>query len=68
MYITQNKRNTQIRNQYNEDDEPTMRYKDEKQEYWSLNQNKSVFESAYPGGINTAESVFDRKAIFKTNF
>lgn len=65
--IRQNKINNQKKNQYNEDGEPTMRYQDEVREYWTLNRNKSVFESRFQEGINTAESVFDRKAIFKTH-
>lgn len=64
--IRQNKINNQKKNQYNEDDEPTMRYREEKQEYWTLNQNKSVFESKFQEGINTAESIFDKKAVFRT--
>lgn len=64
--IRQNKRNNQKKNQFNEEDEPTMRYKEEKHEYWAMNQNKSAFESSFPEGINTAESVFDKTAIFRT--
>ena len=63
--IRQNKINNQKKNFFNEDDEPTMRYKEERSEYWALNQNKSVFESKFQDGINTAESVFDKKAIFR---
>lgn len=44
-----------------------MRYKEEKQEYWALNQNKSVFESRLQEGINTEKSVFDKKAVFRTD-
>lgn len=65
--IRQNKKNNQKKNQFNEDDEPTMRYKEEKQEYWALNQNKSVFESRLQEGINTEKSVFDKKAVFRTD-
>lgn len=65
--IRQNKIKNQKKNQFNEDDEPTMRYKEENHEYWALDQNKSVFESKFQDGINTAESVFDRKAIFRTD-
>ena len=65
--IRQNHKNNQKKNLFNEDDEPTMRYQDEAHEYWALNQNKSVFESSFSNGINTAESVFDKKAMFRTN-
>ena len=64
--IRQNKINNRKKNQFNEDDEPTMRYREEKREYLALNQNKSVFESRLGKGINTAESVFDKKAVFRT--
>lgn len=64
--IRQNKVKNQKRDQYNEDDEPTMRYQEEKREYWAMNQNKSVFESRFQVGINTSESVFDRQAVFRT--
>ena len=64
--IRQNKINNHKKNQFNEEDEPTMCYQEERREYWALNQNKSVFESRFQHGINTKESVFDRKAIFKT--
>ena len=63
--IRQNRLNNQKKNQFNEDDEPTMCYKEENKEYWTLNQNKSVFESKFQDGINTSESVFDRNAIFR---
>lgn len=63
--IRQNRLNNQKKNQFNEDEEPTMRYKEENKEYWTLNQNKSVFESKFQDGINTSESVFDRNAIFR---
>ena len=65
--IRQNKINNQKKNFFHEDDEPTMRYKEERQEYWAINQNKSVFESKFQDGINTAESVFDKTAVFRTN-
>lgn len=65
--IRQNKIKNQKKNQFNEDNEPTMRYQEKKQEYWALNQNKSVFESQFQDGINTAESVFDKKAVFRTD-
>lgn len=65
--IRQNKINNQKKNQFNEDDEPTMRYKEERIEYWALNQNKSVFESKFQEGINTAESIFDKNAVFRTD-
>ena len=65
--IRQNKIKNQKKNQFNEDNEPTMRYQEKKQEYWALNQNKSVFESQFQDGINTAESVFDEKAVFRTD-
>lgn len=64
--IRQNKIKNQKKNFFNEDDEPTMRYKEESHEYWAINQNKSVFESSFSEGINTAESVFDKKAVFRT--
>lgn len=64
--IRQNRIKNKKKNQFIEEDESTMRYKEEKQEYWALNQNKSVFESTFQEGINTAESVFDKKAIFRT--
>lgn len=31
-----------------------------------LNEAKSVFDKTPFGGINTAESVFDRQAVFRT--
>lgn len=64
--IRQNKIKNQKKNQFNEDDEPTMRYQEKSQEYWAINQNKSVFDSPMDEGINTGESVFDRKAVFRT--
>ena len=64
--IRQNKINNQKKNSFNEDDELTMRYKEENREYWALNQNKYVFQSSFQEGINTAESVFDKKAVFRT--
>ena len=64
--IRQNKINNMKKNQLNEDDEPIMRYRNEVQVYWAMNQNNSVFDSKLQDGINTAESVFDKKAIFKT--
>ncbi|MBR5316444.1 MAG: hypothetical protein IKU39_00935 [Lachnospiraceae bacterium] len=64
--IRQNKIKNQKKNQFNEDDAPTMRYKEESREYRVLNQNKSVFESKFQEGINTAESIFDKKAVFRT--
>lgn len=65
--IRQNKIKNQKKNGFKEEDEPTMRYKEERQEYWAINQNKSVFESKFQDGINTAESVFDKTAVFRTN-
>ena len=64
--ISQNKINNNKKNQFHEDEEPTMRYKEETHEYWAINQTKSVFESRFQEGINTAESVFDKKAVFRT--
>ena len=64
--IRQNKLNNQKKNRFHEDDEPTMCYREEKREYWAMNQNKSVFESKFQEGINTAESVFDKNAVFRT--
>ena len=64
--IRQNKINNQKKNFFHEDEEPTMRYKEESHEYWAMNQNKSVFHSKFQEGINTAESIFDKKAIFRT--
>ena len=64
--IRQNKMNNLKRNQFHDDDEPTMRYKEEKRKYWALNQSKSVYESRFQDGINTTESVFDKKAVFRT--
>lgn len=63
--IRQNKINNQKKNQFNDDDEPTMRYQEKSWEYWAMNQNKSVFESKFQDGINTTESVFDKKAVFR---
>ena len=63
--IRQNRIKNQKKNQFNEEDAPTMRYKEENHEYWALNQNKSVFESRFQDGINTTESIFDKKAVFK---
>lgn len=65
--IRQNKIKNQKRNQFNEDDEPTMRYQEEKREYWALNQNQSVFESRFQEGINVEKSVFDKRAVFRTD-
>ena len=65
--IRQNKIKNQKRTQFNEDDETTMRYQEGKREYWALNQNKSVFESRLQEGINTEKSVFDKKAVFRTD-
>lgn len=65
--IRQNKLNNQKKNRFQEDEEPTMRYKEESREYWALNQNKSVFESGFQKGINTTESIFDKKAVFRTD-
>lgn len=64
--IRQNKINNQKKNQYNEENEPTMRYREEKREYWTMNQHPSVFESRFQEGLNTAESIFDKNAVFKT--
>ena len=64
--IRQNKINNQRKNVWNEENEPAMCYKEERQEYWALNQNKSLFESSFSEGINTAESIFDKKAVFRT--
>ena len=50
----------------NDDDEPTMRYKDKAYEYWAINQNKQSFESPMGSGINNAPSIFDSKAVFRT--
>lgn len=65
--IRQNRIKNQKKNQFNEDDEPTMRYQEEKREYTAINQNRSVFESRFQDGINTAESIFNQKAIFRTD-
>ena len=53
-------------NRYNEDDEPTQTYQEEKWEYWALNQNKTAFDSPLDDGINNQKSVFDRQAVFRT--
>lgn len=53
-------------NRYNEDDEPTQTYQEEKWEYWALNQNKTAFDSPLDDGINSQKSVFDRQAVFRT--
>ncbi len=53
-------------NRYNEDDEPTQTYQEEKWEYWALNQNKTAFDSPLDDGINSQRSVFDRQAVFRT--
>ncbi|MBQ3032702.1 MAG: hypothetical protein IJ969_02200 [Anaerotignum sp.] len=49
-----------------EDDEPTQAYKEQKLEWWSINQQKSTFASPMDDGINSRESVFDRQAVFRT--
>jgi len=61
-------RQNQLKNKknYDEDDEPTQRYKDKNIEWWSLNRNKSVFSSPMDNGINNRESVFDKQAVFRT--
>ncbi len=53
-------------NRYNEDDEPTQSYQEERWEYWALNQNKTAFDSPLDDGINSQRSVFDRQAVFRT--
>lgn len=65
--IRQNKINNEKRkSRINEDDEPTQAYQDRKLEWWSINQNKSVFASPMDDGLNSRESVFDRQAVFRT--
>lgn len=65
--IRQNRmKNQQRTRMQNEEEEPTMRYKEEKREYWAVNGNKSVFDSPMDEGINTGKSVFNRKAVFRT--
>ena len=50
----------------NEDDEPTQAYSSQKQEWWSINQQKSVFTSPMADGINNNAGVFDKQAVFRT--
>ncbi len=63
------RQNYQNRNKpkFDEDDEPTQTYNHEKKKWQALNQNRSAFDSVMEQGINSAESVFDRKAVFRTN-
>ena len=65
--IGQNKRNNnqKLRRQ-NEEEEPTLSYRKREQESWAINQNQSAFDSGMLEGINTRQSVFDKKAVFKT--
>ena len=65
--IRQNKINNQKKKQWKEEDEPTMRYQEGKREYWALNRNQSVFDSSFQEGINTAENIFDKNAVFRTD-
>jgi len=60
------KNNQKKKKTYNEDDEPTLRYKEKKLEWWSINQQKDVFQSPMADGINNSESVFDKQAVFRT--
>lgn len=69
--IRQNERNkqqNQLKRQWKEEDEPTLRYKERNYEYWAINQKKQAFGSPFSDGINTKESIFDKNAIFKTEF
>lgn len=61
--IRQSKRNTQKKEV---SEEETQSYQERKYEYWAINQNKQAFDSPFSDGINTQESVFDKKALFKT--
>ena len=65
--IHQNKIKNRKKNQFNEDDEPTMRYKEERREYFTMNQSKSVFGSRFQEGVNVEKSIFDKKAVFRTD-
>lgn len=49
-----------------DDVEETLSYQERKYEYWAMNQNKQAFDSPFSGGINKAESIFDKGAIFRT--
>lgn len=48
-----------------DDDEETMDYLERKSEGF-INDRKSVFAGFGDDGINSAESIFDQQAIFKT--
>lgn len=48
------------------DEEETQSYQERKHEYWALNQNKQIYDSPFSEGINNGESIFDKKALFKT--
>ncbi len=49
-----------------EEEEETQAYKEQKQEYWSINRAKNAFASPMDEGLNNRESVFDRQAVFRT--
>ncbi len=49
-----------------EEKEETLRYQDWDMRRWSLNRTESAFSTPFDGGLNTAESVFDRQAVFRT--
>lgn len=60
-----NKENKKKRN--SEDFEDMILDKDTRQEQWfSETRKKDAFESAFSGGINSDESIFDRQAVFRT--
>ncbi len=64
--LRQNNLKNKNKNRYNEDDEPTQTYREERWEYWALNQNKTAFDSPLDDGLNSRKSVFDQQAIFRT--
>ena len=62
--IHQNKRNKE-KNKI-EEEEPTYCYKERAEGIHMMNRTSSEFSSCYEEGINVGESIFDRKAVFKT--
>ncbi|MBR3307529.1 MAG: hypothetical protein IKI75_09815 [Lachnospiraceae bacterium] len=64
--VKQNKKADERRRKPVDEDEETLRYDDWKG-ITDINRYKGVFGDEGPGGINTAESVFDRTAVFRTS-
>jgi hypothetical protein len=69
MRVTEKLLNDNNKSKLNRREEPQTveMYMEKAKSMEPINQRKSVYQSVYNEGINSKQSVFDAKAVFKTN-